>query len=257
MISKTDFERFIKEKDEEALLPYKVENAVILAAGLSSRFKPLSERLPKGLCRVKGEVLIERQIKQLQEVGIKDIYVVVGYKKELFSYLEKDFSVKLIENPLYAVENNCSSLRAVVEYLGNTYICSVDNYFDENVFEPYVYEAYYSTIFIEGKTEEWCVEVDANNRIITVTIGGADSDIMLGHVYFDRKFSKRFVALLDKYREDSAVNSQVWEYLYLKHLGELSMVRRRYDSSRIHEFDSIKDALHYDCHFLEENDVTL
>lgn len=59
-----------------------VDNAIIMAAGLSSRFAPISYERPKALITVKGEVLIERQIRQLQEVGIKEIIIVVGYKKE-------------------------------------------------------------------------------------------------------------------------------------------------------------------------------
>ena len=58
-------------------------NAIIMAAGTSSRFAPLSYEKPKGLLQVKGEILIERQIRQLQEAGISDIIVVVGYMAEL------------------------------------------------------------------------------------------------------------------------------------------------------------------------------
>ena len=62
-------------------------NAVIMAAGTASRFAPLSYERPKGLLEVKGEVLIERQIRQLKEAGVDDITVVVGYKAEMFEYL--------------------------------------------------------------------------------------------------------------------------------------------------------------------------
>lgn len=65
----------------------KVDNAVIMAAGTSSRFAPLSYEKPKGLINVKGEVLIERQIRQLKEAGINEIYIVTGYKAEEFQYL--------------------------------------------------------------------------------------------------------------------------------------------------------------------------
>uniref|UniRef100_UPI0020C4B545 NTP transferase domain-containing protein n=1 Tax=Salmonella enterica TaxID=28901 RepID=UPI0020C4B545 len=56
-----------------------VDNAVIMAAGTSSRFAPLSYERPKALVEVKGEVLIERQIKQLYESGIQDVFIVTGY----------------------------------------------------------------------------------------------------------------------------------------------------------------------------------
>ena len=54
---------------------YKVDNAVIMAAGTASRFAPLSYERPKALIEVKGEVLIERQIRQLQEAGISEIII--------------------------------------------------------------------------------------------------------------------------------------------------------------------------------------
>ena len=63
---------------------FKIDNAVILAAGFSSRFAPLSLHTPKALLKVKGEILIERQIRQLQEAGIRDIYVVTGYLGQQF-----------------------------------------------------------------------------------------------------------------------------------------------------------------------------
>ena len=39
-------------------------------------------KIPKGLLNVKGDILIEREIRQLQEAGINDITIVVGYMKE-------------------------------------------------------------------------------------------------------------------------------------------------------------------------------
>ena len=76
-----------------------LENAIIMAAGLSSRLAPISYEKPKGLLRVRGEVLIERQLRQLQEAGVTDITVVVGYKKEYFFYLASKFGVRIKVNP--------------------------------------------------------------------------------------------------------------------------------------------------------------
>ena len=81
---------------------YQVDNAVILAAGTSSRFAPLSYEMPKALIEVKGEVLIERQIRQLQETGIDEIIIVTGYRKKQLAYLRDKFpGIVLVENPDY------------------------------------------------------------------------------------------------------------------------------------------------------------
>ncbi|WP_225436567.1 sugar phosphate nucleotidyltransferase [Ligilactobacillus ruminis] len=55
-----------------------IKNAIILAAGKSDRLAPFTYEKPKGLFCVKDDVLIERQIEQLHEAGINEIYVVVG-----------------------------------------------------------------------------------------------------------------------------------------------------------------------------------
>ncbi|MGV7343445.1 hypothetical protein PJI17_32620, partial [Mycobacterium kansasii] len=80
----------------------------------------------------------DRQIEQLREAGINDITVVVGYKKEHFFYLAAKYGVKIVVNSDYATRNNNGSLWLVREQLGNTYICSSDDYFTVNPFEDYV-----------------------------------------------------------------------------------------------------------------------
>ncbi|WP_102337355.1 phosphotransferase [Collinsella provencensis] len=241
----------------EALHPYKVENAIIMAAGLSSRFAPISYEKPKGLLRVRGEVLIERQIEQLREAGIHNITVVVGYKKEYFFYLESKYGVSIVINPEYATRNNHASLMVVREHLGNTYICSSDDYFSVNPFEPYVYEAYYAAQFAEGHTDEWCLETSARNRIKGVHIGGENSWYMLGHVYFDHAFSERFVRILEDEYPRPETTDKLWEDLFLEHVDELSMVVRKYDAGIINEFDSLDELRGFDPHFIENVDTDI
>ena len=238
----------------EALAPYKVDNAVILAAGLSSRFAPISYEKPKGVLRVRGEVLIERQIEQLREAGITDITVVVGYKKEYFYYLRKKYGVILVNNDEYASRNNNGSLWRVRGCLGNTYVCSSDDYFTQNPFDAYVFKAYYSAQYAEGPTKEWCMETGAGGRITKVTVGGSNSWYMLGHVYFDRAFSERFVKILEEEYDRPETVDMLWEDLYIEHIKELDMVLRPYPAGAINEFDSLDELRAFDPHFLENVD---
>lgn len=234
----------------EALEPYRVQNAVIMAAGLSSRFVPLSYERPKGMLRVKGEVLVERQIRQLLERGIVDITVVVGYKKEYFFYLAAKYGVKIVVNDEYASKNNSWTLWLVRDRLSNTYVCSSDDYFAENPFERYVRRSYYASKYIEGPTNEWCIQTGAKDRITGVTVGGSNSWVMLGHVYFDREFSKRFVSILEREIGRPETSSELWESVYLRHVKELDMRIRRYPSGIIHEFDSLAELENFDPEFI-------
>ena len=146
-------------------MSYKVDNAIIMAAGTASRFAPLSYERPKALIEVKGEVLIERQIKQLREAGINEIILVVGYMKESFEYLKEKFGVKIVENNEYLTRNNNGSIYAAREYLKNTYICSSDNYFSKNPFEAEVDDSYYAAVYADGDTKEWCMTEDSEGYI--------------------------------------------------------------------------------------------
>lgn len=242
----------------EALAPYKVDNAVIMAAGLSSRFAPISFEKPKGILNVRGEVLIERQIRQLQEAGITDITVVVGYKKEEFFYLEDMFGVDIVVNPHYAQRNNNSTIKMVEERLGNTYICSSDDYFVENPFEPYVYESYYSAVYEQGDTPEYCLHTKGKDRrIVDVSIGGANAWVMLGHVYWDRAFSRAFTRILDAVYDSPETAGKLWEDIFIEHIKELPMVMRPYEPGVIWEFDSLAELKEFDADFIENVDSSI
>ncbi|MEE1182304.1 MAG: NTP transferase domain-containing protein, partial [Treponema sp.] len=113
----------VTDKGYEALKPYKVDNAIIMAAGRSRRCMPLSNYLPKGLFEIKGDTMVERQIKQLKDVGINEIILVVGYKKEKYYEMAKKYpGLIVIENTEWEEKNNTSSIYAAKDYLKNTYI---------------------------------------------------------------------------------------------------------------------------------------
>lgn len=232
----------------------RVDNAVIMAAGTASRFLPLSIEKPKGLLTVRGEVLIERQIRQLKSAGIDDITVVVGYKSELFSYLKDKFNVKLIHNPCFSTKNNIESLYLARNELKNTYICSSDNYFSENVFENTVDGSYYSAIYVKEKTNEWYMLPDENGNIKGVEKFGEDGPIMLGHVFFDEEFSRAFRELIVKHHEIGDYDNNLWEDLFVDNIASLPPMHiREYDASIIHEFDSLDELRAFDSKYLEDS----
>ena len=239
------------------LKPYKVDNAVIMAAGMSSRFVPISYEKPKGLLKVRGEVLIERQIEQLLAAGIHEIIVVVGYKKELFFYLEEKYGVQIVVNRDYAVRNNHSSLMRVREMLGNTYICVSDNYFTQNTFKQYMWKACYSAEYCEGPTKEWCLAIGKKDRIIGATIGGESAWFMTDHAYFDHAFSERFVEILEEEYDKPDTVDKLWERLFIEHVDELDMEVRRHEPGTIMEFDSLDELKDFDPLFLENIDVEI
>ena len=229
----------------------KVDNAIILAAGTASRFAPLSLEKPKALVEVRGEVLMERQIRQLREAGIQEIVIVVGYRKEDFSYLAEKYGVILVENPDYLTRNNHSSIYAVKDYLKNSYICSSDNYFLINPFENDVEGSYYSAVFAPGKTEEWCI-TEKDGWIQRVTVGGADAWVMLGHVFWSEDFSRTFLTILEEVYHRPETAGKLWETIYLEHIDQLPMGIRKYPPDTIFEFDTLDELRQFDSTYVTD-----
>lgn len=229
----------------------KVDNAVIMAAGTATRFAPLSYEIPKALIEVRGEVLIERQIRQLYSAGIKEIVVVTGYKAELFQYLRNKYNVKLVYNPEYLIKNNNSSIYAVKKYLRNSYICSSDNYFSINPFKGEENESYYSAIYVEGNTKEWCIK-EKEGWISDVKIGGSDSWIMMGHSFWTEEFSGKFISILEDEYDNPETADKLWETVYVKHISELPMKIRKYDKNIIFEFDTLDELRNFDVSYISD-----
>lgn len=225
-----------------------------MAAGFASRCAPLSYERPKGLFTVKGEVLIERQIRQLQEAGVSEIYVVVGYMKELFFYLEDKFGVKIVVNDDYYRRNNTSSLYAARYYLRNTYICSSDNYFVESPFEEYVYNTYFACEYSEGPTDEWCVEIGPRGRIEHYGVGGSDAWFQVGEFYWSKEFSRRYMDLLEEEYDQPEVAGMLLDAFYARHINELDAYVKKYKPGIILEFDTVDEIKRFDDKFVDNMD---
>lgn len=107
----------------EIMSEHIVERAIIMAAGIGQRLRPVTLTTPKPLVTVNGVCMIDTIIAALHENEIHEIYVVVGYLKEQFYEWAKKYNgITLIENPWYAECNNIASLYVAREYLNNAII---------------------------------------------------------------------------------------------------------------------------------------
>ena len=245
----------LTSRGQRILEEHRIENAIILAAGMSARFVPFNYEKPKGLLEVKGEVLIERQIRQLREKGIDEIIIVVGHLKEQFEYLVDKYGVILVPTDDYTVKNNHASVCAARDYLKNTIITSSDLYFSENIFQTYAYDAYYCTIFMPGKTAERGIETDDDDRIIKTMYGDKCYDIWvtLGYAFFSKRFSENFLQIMEKEFELPETANKFWADIQDEHLEELYMYAKRVDSDIIHEFDSLEELREFDTKYLYDS----
>ena len=241
----------LTDAGSRALEPYKVDSAVILAAGSATRFIPLSLEQPKGLYEVRGERLIERQIRQLQEAGIGDITVVLGYKKSMFSFLEEKYGVRLLFNPAYNTKNNIESLLVAGDHLNNSYVCVCDSYFVENPFHRYEYRSFYAGFSTGEKKNEMYAHIDPQGRIVRMEKSEDGGLMLLGHSFWTKDFSRKFLELAKADREIGVYDSKFWEWLVKDHLDVLPpMYFKEYATDTIFEFDYFEQLRQFDTGYV-------
>ena len=244
------------EKGYEAMEPYRVKNAIILAAGMSTRFIPVSYELPKGLISVKGEVMIEREIRQLKEAGVQEIIVVVGYMMEKFFYLRDKYNVKLVVNNEFSTKNTHSSIYVARDYLSNTYILCSDNYYPKNMFHQYEYRAFYCSVFLPGTSYvERAFSFDSDGMVYDTNKPSHDQWIMYGHAYFNYAFTEKFRPLLESYFGRPGVEGMYWENVWAEHVKEIPMWIKKCEPSDILEFDSMDELKAFDPDYIFNNRV--
>lgn len=140
---------------------YKVERAIIMAAGIGKRMQPVTLQTPKPLVKVQGVRMIDTVIQGLHQNGITEIYIVTGYLKDQFQILEKEYpGVKLIENPYYDSCNNISSLYMAREYIENAIILDGDQMiYNSDILRPDFERSGYNCIWTDKETDEWLLTV--------------------------------------------------------------------------------------------------
>lgn len=184
------------------------QRAIILAAGFGMRMVPINTEIPKGLLEVSGEPLIERIIKQLHEVGIKEIYVVTGFMKEKYEYLIDEYDVELVVNSEYASKNNLHSLKLVKEHLENAYIIPCDIWCDRNPFHQHeLYSWYMVSDLVDNESN---VRVNRKMELVTVpeNVGG---NAMIGICYLVKGDAEFVRSRVEELCKNKRYDSLFWE----------------------------------------------
>ena len=184
------------------------KNAIILAAGFGMRMVPINTETPKGLLEIKGERLIERTIRQLHEVGITEIYVIVGFMKEQYEYLIDEYGVDLIVAPDYAAKNNLHSLKTAADYLSNSYIIPCDIWCEKN---PYSRNELYSWYMVSDLVDDdSTVRVNRKQELV-VQKEQAGGNAMIGICYLLEAEAETVRERLEELGRDSRYDGAFWE----------------------------------------------
>ena len=222
----------------------KVENAIIMAAGLGTRMRPLTNEIPKPLVKVNGKRMIETIIQGLRKNGITDISIVTGYLADKFEFLTSKYSgMKLINNLYYQQYNNLSSLYVARNELKNTIILDGDQLINNlNVLDSNFDKSGYAGAWVDNWTDEWIMHTDDDGKVVSCNRNGGQNGYRLYSVSkWTAKDSDKLRKLVEK--EFDAKNYDIyWDDVAMyKYPDQFDLFVHQVGPNDIVEIDSLDE----------------
>lgn len=215
--------------------------AILLAAGMGTRLRPITLEVPKSLVEVNNKPLLERQVEMLKEIGINEIIVLTGYLSEKFEYLKDKYGVKLIHNDKFDIYNNIYTMYLVKDYLKDSYVIDADIYINRNFLTRDLKNSTYFTANKIGFENEWKLHFDQNNKVEDITVESGNGYILSGVSYWNEKDGEFISNKLAKKIGQGDFKDLYWDDIVKENLKNLDIKVLKIKNDDVFEIDNLED----------------
>ena len=231
----------------DALEPYRVKRAVVIAAGFGSRMVPITLNTPKPLVRVHGKKIIETLLDAVVEAGIPEIVLVRGYLGEQFDVLKDRYpNIKFLNNPMFNESNNISSVLIARDYLAGAYVMEADLLLaNPRIVRKYEYCSNYLGVPV-SVTDDWCFKTK-NGQITKVLIGGTNCHRMIGISYWTKEDGAKLEEHIPAVYNAPGGKEKYWDEVPLKsYVDSYKIMVRECTFDDIIEIDTFRELKQLD-----------
>lgn len=150
----------------------KITTAVIMAAGLGTRFGRQTENIPKGFIEAGGKPMVVRSVETLLSCGISRIIIGTGYRKESYEALGERFpQVECVFSPRYAQTNSMFTLYNMRNAIGDDdfMLLESDLVYERKAITALMNCEYASAMLITPVTkfqDQYYVEMDTDSVLV-------------------------------------------------------------------------------------------
>lgn len=238
-----------------------MNKVIILAAGIGSRLRPLTNDLPKCMIQVNSQHLIERIVNQLKDSDSNiEINIITGYKSDVLKKKYIGTDVKIIENTAYDETNNMFSL-----YLGmkkvknyeNLIVLNADCIYDNQIVSQLVsFDGSCIAIDKSFYDEESMKVIIKQNLIRSISKqikNNEDVATSIDLYKFDKIAAQDLFNIIEKYIENKDINK--WTEIAINDLLQKEEIRVKpfeINGSRWYEIDTLRDLEIAEKLFLNE-----